>query len=391
MSTYATTIKNMFRVIYAPNKAFKEIMQSPKYIGPLLILILFTAANTGFIYIAMSKTHLEQTLPIGEELDKWTENRTFWSTETVGANITENNVDYINGTYYGNKSIEFSAINTKHISMQLSDIGTVDCSEQGYQNLTLRIKWTSPDSKPENVSIRLNSSASAYFYYDLTDDFSNSTVGEWNNVTIPFRTEKCVNIGEDASWKNISGTTLEFAWADDSNITLLIDGLFFRGIFKPLTETASANLYNFSIIYFMQFVIQWVILSGLIYVMTRAFGAKTVWRPLLVLVGFTFITLFVQALIDMAAFSTLPKLYYPLELIGGVGNEGDIAYNKLLEETWLVSLVSRYLQIIVYMWTILLCAIAIRLLCEFSWSKSFLISTVAYLVSLLVTSLLTGI
>jgi len=100
--------------------------------------------------------------------------------------------------------------------------------------------------------------------------------------------------------------------------------------------------------------------------------------------------LFVQAIVNIAAFSTLPALYYPLELTGGVKGESEIAYSKLLEETWLVSLINRYLQIIVYMWTILLSAIVIRLLTEFSWIKSFLIATVAYLVSILAESFILG-
>ena len=391
MSAYET-LKNIFKVIYAPHKAFKEIMPNPKYIGPLLILIFFTLANTGFIYLMLSKTHVEQTLPTAEERDRWTENRTFW-TQTPGVNINENDVDYINGTHYGNKSIEFSMVNSNHISMQLNDIGSIDCSgQEGYKNISLRIKWISPESNPENVTIYLFSSTSSdYFQSNLMENFSNSTSDIWNNLTIPLGTERWLKASADADWGNIKGITLEFTWPDDSNITLLVDGLFFRGIFKSFVESASTSyLLNFSLLYVMQFVTQWVILSGLIFIMTKAFGAKTVWKPLLILIGFALVILFVQAIINIAAFSTLPALYYPLELIGGVKGESEIAYNKLLEETWLVSLINRYLQIIVYMWTILLCAIAIRLLTEFSWTKSFLIATVAYLVSILAESFILG-
>lgn len=390
MSAYGT-LKNIFKVIYAPQRTFREIMQNPKYIGPLLILIFFTVANTGFIYIMISKTHVEETLPIAEERDRWTENRTFW-TQTPGVNITENDVDYINGTYYGNKSIEFSIVNSNFISMQLNDIGPVDCSEQeGYKNLSLRIKQISPESNPENVTIYLFSSTSSdYFQSNLTENFSNSTSGIWNNLTIPLGTERWLKASA-ADWGNIKGITLEFTWSNDYNITLLVDGLFFRGIFTSLAESAStAYMLNFSLLYVMQFVIQWVILSGLIYIMTKAFGAKTVWRPLLILVGFALVTLFVQAIVNLAAFSTLPALYYPLELIGGVKGESEIAYSKLLEETWLVSMINRYLQVIVYMWTILLSAITIRLLAEFPWIKSLLIATVAYLVSILAESFILG-
>jgi hypothetical protein len=141
---------------------------------------------------------------------------------------------------------------------------------------------------------------------------------------------------------------------------------------------------------FMQFTIKWVLLSGILYIMSKAFGAKTVWKPLLVLVGFALITLFVQTIINAATYATSPTLYYPLELIGGVSGESDIAYNKILEETWLVSQVTSYVQIAVWVWTIALCAVALRLLVEFSWAKSFLVSTVAYFVGMLVESFILG-
>ena len=75
LSMYGT-LKNIFKVIYAPQKAFKEISQNPKYIGPILIMILFTVANMGYFYTIVSKTYVEQTLPTAKQLDRWTENST---------------------------------------------------------------------------------------------------------------------------------------------------------------------------------------------------------------------------------------------------------------------------------------------------------------------------
>ncbi len=381
----------IFKVIYAPHKAFKEIIQNPKYLGPILAMILFAVANTGFIYTLVSKTYIEQTLPTAKQLDEWTENYTLW-TPTLGVNITENYDDYINGTYYGNKSIEFSIANSTQISMQLNDIGPINClGPDGYKNLSLRTKWISPEDEPENVTIYLLSTTlSDYFYYNLTGNFSNFTPNIWNNLTIPLESEKWLNNSAVANWGSIIGLNLEFAWREKTNLTVLIDGLFFRGVFKPLMENVASYMFNFSVLAFMQFIITWVFLGGILYIMTKAFGAKTVWRPLLVLVGSALITLFVQAAINVAAYSTLPTIYYRFELIGGVGGESEVAYGKILEETWFVSLISRYTQIGVYVWTIALCAIATRLLAEFSWAKSFLVATVAYFATMLATSFILG-
>jgi len=385
------TLKNIFKVIYAPQKAFKEIIQNPKYIGPILIMILFAAANMGYFYTIVSKTYVEQTLPTAEQLDKWTENATLW-TKPLGVDVKDNFVDYINGTYYGNRSIKFSIVNSTQISMQLNDIGPINCSGQdGYKNLHLRIKRTSPDDPPKNATIYLLSATSSdYFYYNLTERFSNSTNKVWNNLTIPLAPKSWLNNSADANWGNVTGLKLEFAWLNNSNITLLVDGLFFGGIFKSQAENATSYMLNFSIVSFMQFTIRWVFLGGLLYIMTKAFKAKTVWRPLLILVGFALITMFVQAVINVAAFSTLPRLDYPLEFLGGVKGETENAYNKIMEKTLLVSQISGYIQIAIIFWTIALCAIATRLLTEFSWSKSFLVATVAYFVTTLAQSFLLG-
>jgi hypothetical protein len=391
LSTYGT-LKNIFKVIYAPQKAFKEISQNPKYIGPILIMILFAAANMGYVYTIVSKTYVEQTLPTAEQLDKWTENKTLWTTPLLGVAVKDNFVDYINGTYYGNRSIEFSINNSKQISMQLSAIGPINCSGQdGYKNLYSRIKWISPEVNPENATIYLFSATSSdYFYYNLTEKFSNSSSNVWNNLTVPLATESWLNNSANANWGNITDLKLDFAWLKDSNITLLVDGLFFGGIFKSEAENATSYMLNYSIVSFMQFTIRWVFLGGLLYIMTKAFKAKTVWRPLLILVGFALITMFIQAVITTAAFSTLPRLDYSLAFLGGVKGETENAYDKIMEKTLLVSQINGYIQIAIIFWTIALCAIATRLLTEFSWSKSFLIATVAYFVTMMAQSFLLG-
>lgn len=385
------TVKNIFKAIYAPRKAFNEIAKNPKYIGPVLVMVLFILANMGYVYAIVSKTYLEQTMPTAEQLDKWTENSTLW-TGASNVTIKDNFVDYINGTYYGNRSIEFSIVNNMHIWMQLNDTGSINCSgPDGYKSLYLRIKWTSPEANPEKVTIYLFSvTSSDYFRYDLTDEFSNSTSNVWNNLTIPLATENWLNNSANADWGNITGLKLEFAWPNNSNITLLVDGLFFGGFFKSQVGNAAIYMFNYAIVYAMQFTVRWVFLGGLLYIMIKVFGAKTVWRPLLILIGFALITMFVQAVITVALFSTLPTLYYPLEYLGGVNGESENAYSKITEKTLLVSQITGYIQIAIIFWTIALCAIAIRQLTEFSWSKSFLVAMVAYFVTVLVESFLFG-
>ncbi len=379
---------DILKVIYAPHKAFKDIIQNPKYFGPILIVVLFIAASMGSTYAAISKTYIERTLPDGKLLDEWTENSTLW---TSNAGIAESN-DSMSGSYYGNKSIAFSITNNTEVWAQLKDIGPVNCSgPEGYSKLSFRIKWTNPEVKPENATIQLLSTSPSEYSYNLTGALSNFTYNVWNNLTLPIATDGWSNSSSAASWDNITGLKLDFAWVDSSNVTLLVDGVFFRGNFNSLLESAgTAFLVNYAFMAFTQILLVWVILTGLIYLMGRGLGGSVLWKPVLIVIGFTLVTMVVQSLVNTAAYLGSPTVYYPLELIGGVKGESEIAFNTILEQTWLVSQIMRFTQIAVYVWTIALCSLAVRFLTAFSWAKSLLIGTAAYLITLLAGSLLLG-
>lgn len=377
----------ILKVLYSPRKAFNEIIQNPKYFGPILIIILVVAANVGFTYVAISKTYVEQILPNGSKLDEWTENSTLW---TSNAGISESS-DNINGSLYGNRSIAFSITDNSQVWAQLEDIGSVDCSSlNGFNELSFRIKWTSPSTRPENVTIYLlSTNSSDYFYNSLAENVSTYNI--WNNITVQLVSGGWANNNPNADWSKITGLKLQFTWPENSNITLLIDGLFFHGTFKSLLESAGTSyLTNYSVLSAMQFVITWVILSGLTYIMAKGLGGKLVWKPLLIVVGFILVTLFVQALVNAVAYLTLPKISYPFQLIGGVSGEGQNVYNTIVDQTWLVSEIARFTQIAVHVWIIALCSIAVHILATFSWTKSILVGAVAYVVTILAQGFLLG-
>jgi hypothetical protein len=387
--------QQVLKVFYAPQKAFKEILKEPKYAGPVLVMILFIAANVAYGYSILSRSYVERTLPQEGQLDQWNDNATKWISD---ANKTENFNDYINGSYYGNTSIEFSIVNSSQIYMELENVGPVDCSEpNGYKNLSLRVKIADPQKSPLNASIYLFSqentsvtdSSSEYFYQDLTSTFSDSSSTVWNNLTIPVGPNGQWLKIDNANWTDITGLKLEFSWLENYNITVLADGLFFRGIFQSPIETAAASyLIDYGIVGLLEFAIQWIFASGLILVVAKALGAKTTWKPIIVAVGFAFIILFVLNIINAIAISTLPNLHYTLEYIGGTQAEMNAVANKLYQQTWVVSTFMGYLRLAMYVWIIALCATATRLLTSFSWAKSTLVATVAIAVTIMITLLL---
>jgi hypothetical protein len=380
----------IFEIIYAPRKTLKEITQNPKYAGPFLIMILFIAANTGFGYILASKSYYEQTLPTGAspQYDEWTESKSWW---TSNATITESN-DTLSGGYYGNKSIDFNMTNGKQIWMQINFNRSINCSgADGYKNMSFRIKMIYPNTTElTNATIKLFSTQTDYFQYDLTSYSlpSNSTV--WNNLTIAIGSGSEWTADGNADWNNITSLMYDFVWSENANLTVCLDGLFFRGIFQPAIEIAgiSSILLNYSLMGFMQFVITWVLLSGLMFIISKGLGGKTLWKPMLIVAGFALIVLFVQIVINVILAANLPNLKYPLEWLGGVNAEAQNALNKLTEDTALASQISSFVNVAAIFWIVALCALAIRQLTEFTWTKGFLVAVVAYFITMMAVSII---
>lgn len=375
----------MLKVLYSPLKTLKEVIQNPKYIGALLVMILFVAVNVASTYVVFSKQYYEQILPNGTNLDVWTENSTFW---TSSANITESS-DAINGSIYGSVSIAFSAQNTSQVSMQLTGIGTVNCTyPDNFYRLSFRTKLISP-GPPENVTIQVFSlnSSSDYFYSDLTQEFQNAAYNNiWNNITIQLASSNWTSSNSNADWGSVTGLQLNFTWSTSSNVSLLVDGLFFHGPYESLIETAGASyLFEYAIGDVFQFVIMWILLTGLIYMLVKAFKGKIVWKPALIAVGFILITMFIGGLINAISYSTLPTIRYPFEIIGGVQGEGTAAANLIASQISLVTQVDTIVEFLVWAWTAVLAMIVVRTTSEFSWAKSVAVALIAYLITLIIT------
>jgi hypothetical protein len=376
----------VLKVLYSPRKTLREVIKNPKYIGALLVFILFIGVSIASEYVFLSKYYSEQIVPNGAKttiLDQWTENSAYWT--SPNANITTSN-DALNGSIYGNMSIAFSAQNSQQVSMQLTNIGTVNCSApNSYDLLSFRTKWTNPQTQPENVTIRIFSlnSSSDYFINDLTGTFSNSTYNIWNNITIQLDSQAWTSNG-NADWGSVTGLQLQFKWASDFNMSILIDGLFFHGPYQSFFETAgSSYLLEYGISAAFQFVIIWVLLTGLIYAFVKLSKGKITWRPAFIAVGFVLMTMFIEILIVTIAFSTLPTIRVPFAALGGVQGEGTAAINTISSEIGLINVINFVGQLIFWVWASGLSSIIVRATAEFSRSKSIVIAGVACSISVL--------
>ncbi|MBS7637110.1 hypothetical protein KEJ37_07275 [Candidatus Bathyarchaeota archaeon] len=373
------SMREVFRVIYAPHKAFREIIQNPKYVGPIITMILFIAANFALSYTLLSKQYIDETKPNGpsENFDLWTEEASYWDSI---ANITVNTNDFINVTYpenkgyYGKRSIEFKINSSNHVWMELNFREGFPCSgSNGYKNLTLRIKIVKPsETLPSNVSIYLISGSQGLFYQDITTYINYTDV--WNNVTLSLG-DVWKPLGS-ANWNNITGLKLEFSWFDvHDNITLRIDGLFFHGLYRSQIETSNELLISLLNPYspfnaFMQFTIQWVFLGGLLYLIPKVFGAKTVWKPLLIAAGFILIVYFVRIIIFTLVHITSPNIYLSFSYLGRVSGEWQRAEKQILEPFGFHLMLLWVLDKIIWIWVIALCAILIHSMLTLPWRIS---------------------
>ena len=249
-------IDDVLKVIYAPGKVFKDIIANPKYLGALIVLILFISIQAGFQYIQFSKTYSEGTSPIVGEFYKYTNASSGNWQSGSSVTLSNNENDYFNYSVYvpgygviprifGNSSLQISSENSANMSAALGNAFNVDCGPTGFQNFTIIFKQTQPQIVPQNVKLSLYSLSDVDFYqYDLTSLFSNaSTIAQWNNLTIPIG----VNAGGwtatgSPTWSNITALKFDFMFSDATNSTINIGGLFFRGHYVSFTQFDSTTV-----------------------------------------------------------------------------------------------------------------------------------------------------
>jgi hypothetical protein len=259
--------------------------------------------------------------------------------------------------------------NSNAMEIFLSNLGqSVDCSTNGYQNLSFRAKVISPSSVPQNVTLTLISLSPAItFAYDLTPAFSNTTIAEqhyWNNITVPLNTNAWTASNSGASWSNITGLKVNFAWPETSSasIDLLVDGLFFRGVYKTSIDVyGSSILLSQALSAATPFLFEWLLLTGLMYLLIKGLKGSAIWKPLMVAVGFALIVLVVQSLILLVVYSTsLPNISYPVEILAGIPGEADLAYVAIDNTIGQVLYIGSIVQIAIYIWIIGLGALIVR-------------------------------
>jgi hypothetical protein len=411
-------VDDILKVIYAPGKVFKDIIANPKYLGVLVVLILFISIQAGFQYTQFSKTYSEGTSPIVGQFYTYTNASSGNWQSSSSVTLSNNENDYFNYSVYvpgygviprifGNSSLQISSENTANLSAALGNVFNVNCGPTGFQNFTIIFKQTQPQIVPQTVKLSLYSLSDADFYqYDLTPSFSNaSTLAQWNNLTIP--------IGPNAggwtatgtpNWSNITALKFDFMFSAASNSTINIGGLFFRGHYVSYTQfDSTAVIFNILQSSTLQFVVYWGFISLLIYAMLRVMKSGILWKPIFIAVGFALVVMVIRSVVNLIATVTLPEVYYPFDLAIGLGYtpygaiayspqaigiafaESQLAFYHIETITAVFRSITFATLVVSYVWLGALCAIILKVLKpEFSLVKRIAISVLPLGVTILV-------
>jgi hypothetical protein len=367
----------IFEVLYSPLKTFQEIVKKPSIKGPLLILIITLPITLAGQYTSGTKFFLEAPTP---DDDLWTETPPeslplLWSSNN---NISFDSQDHV----FGNYSVSSSLINSTLIQMHLTEIGSFNRSDSGHSQLSFAVKWTNEaNATPQTAVLQLFSlnDEDKKFEISIMDTITDSA-SNWANVSINLFREDWSQSNEP-SWAAITGIGFLLTWADFGNITLKIDGLYF-GRFAPISSSES---FNVQLLYSLMrssinFFLEWVLLSGIVFLALRSLsGWKGQWKTLLSILGYIYSTSIIYLIALALAFSALPSIFIRY-------NISYLEYVEAYQSSW--GLPISTLSMAFYGWTAILCTIAIKNVQELSWTKAFLMSFGAILMSLILASVL---
>lgn len=361
--------REVIEVLYSPVKALKKIIEKPDLKGVLLVLLLVIASTLVFQFVYNSKQLYENREPTN---DAWTESLADSHSWTSNGLPSVDSADY----HMGNSSVASSILNETSVWLKVTDFESINCSgEKGYNELFFWLNWTSEaETLPSSGSLRLFSgSEDSYFESDITD---LSSSGEWTNTTLTVGSNQGWTSTGSPDWQSITGIKFNLVWSDAADLTMKVDGLFFRNYLSPIEILGfeAAMLYLFVSTAF-SVAMNWILWSGVVFIVSKLFGEDLgKWNLLFIIIGHVFIVTVVSTLGTALAFSSLPAVSLPLDAN---------LQTAVLNEFWLPNLAYMVGTVVMWageVWIAGLSAVVIRLMRQTTWGKAAVIAAVAFAV-----------
>ena len=396
---------DIFKVVYSPVKAFREILTNPRYIGPVLIIVISLLLTMGTNYVSVTKHYVEAINPTSRIA--WTNTTTpssLWTSNAPPENITATS-NTGSDLLAGNYSVCALVSNNTEIWLKTTDIGTINCSDtSGFKTFYYKLKYTGFNQTlaSQNASyakLRLFSlkNESNYFEYDLLSNqrYLNKSQA-WIDANVTLVSGWTSNGFPD--WKNITGIKFDLRFLEKGQLSLNLNDLHFGGKYELLTDSIGFSFWLTSTLVSSAFDIflRWLIFAGLLWLTIKVFQPEgSPFRTILIIVGYAFAIVFVYVPIDILSVSQLPLLYFPDKVVFPLtGRElatSSLATSSIYSTFWTSTVPYNFFIGVWYashVWTIALFAIALRTLQNFSWKKAVLISVIAYIMALVVRAII---
>lgn len=366
--------REVFEVLYSPVNAFRKIIEKPDLKGVLLVLLLVIASTVVFQLVYNSKQLYENRAP---EDDGWTEALTNSYSWISNGLPSLDEADYKMGNSEGNHSVTSSVLNETSIWLKITDFDSVNCSgEKGYNELFFWIKWVNEaETFPSSGTLRLFSGSEDSYFESTITEFSSSS-GEWTNATLKVGSDQAWSLNNSPDWQNITAIEFRLVWLDAANLTMKVDGLFFRNFVSPIEALGfSGAMLSLFVSGALSVAMNWILWAGIVVIVSKLFGEELGrWNVLFIIIGYAFIVTAVCTLVSALAFSSLPVLSLPLD------SDLQIA---VFNEAWLPNLAYQVGTLILWVgevWIATLSAVVIRLMKNTTWGRAATIAVVAFAV-----------
>lgn len=364
--------REVFEVLYSPVNAFRKIIEKPDLKAVLLVLLLAIASTVVFQFIYNSKQLYENRAP---EDDDWTESLTNSHSWVSNGLTSLDGADYQMGNSDGNHSVTSSVVNETSIWLKITDFDSINCSgEKGYNELFFWIKWVNEaETFPSSGTLRLFSGSEDSYFESTITEFSTSS-GEWTNTTLNVGSEQDWSSSNSSDWQNITGIEFRLVWLDAANLTIKVDGLFFRNFVSPIEAIGfSGAMLSLFVSVAFSVAMNWILWAGIVFIVSKLFGEELGrWNVVFIIIGHAFIVTTVYTLVSALAFSSLPVLSLPLDY------DLQIA---VFNEAWLPTIAYQVGTLILWVgevWIAALSAVVIRLMKNTTWGKAATIAAVAF-------------
>jgi hypothetical protein len=396
---------DIFKVIYSPIKAFKEALANPRYIGPILIIIVSLFLTLGTQYVSVSKQNVETITPSNSVVwTNMTNPSSMWTSNAPPANVTA--VPTQGEIPAGNYSASAFLSNTTVIWLNTTKIGTINCNQtSGFKILYYKLNYSQPtpaNASDAKLQLFSENNGSKYFEHDLLDfgRYINES-GSWIDANITLGpAENWTSVGSP-NWSNITGIEFMLDFNKAVPVTLQLNAVYFGGKYEPFSEVLGLATWLFSTITasFFNVFLRWLIFAVLLWLTIRVFNPEgSPFRTLLIMVGYSFAIMFVYLPLELLSISQLPSLYFAHKIVFPVSAREIAVASAATSNIYAANWTSKAaytafigIEYASYAWMIGMFTVGLRAMRNISWKRATAVCIVSYFIALFVISLVSSV